>query len=270
MLDASPVEMQRSRGAAHVVLARSGPRMALRDLAQSGSAKAFLPRIGGGVPEVVFLNTSGGLTGGDSLSYALDLGPGGSAVATTQTAERAYRSARGVADVQIRLRIGSGGHLDWLPQETILFDGAGLARETRVELAADATFLGIEVLVLGRAAMGERVTRLELTDRREIWRDGNPLQIEPLRLTSATLGGLATTGDAAALATLTLVAPDAEDRLDGLRDHLAGLDLALAASAWDGRLVLRAAAADATPLRRAMARALTHLRGVALPRVWQI
>ena len=83
--DPMPV-LQRSRGAAHVVL---GPR-GLADLAQGGSAKAMLPRITAGLPQIVFLNTSGGLASGDRLSFAVTLRPGTRALATTQTAERAY------------------------------------------------------------------------------------------------------------------------------------------------------------------------------------
>ena len=119
--------MQRSHGAAAVSFDLHAGRMRLRDLAQKGSAKVLLPP-GGAVPEVVFLNTSGGLTGGDRLSYHLDLGAGVRAVATTQTAERAYRSASGLAQVAVSASVGRGGWLDWLPQETILFQASEIGR----------------------------------------------------------------------------------------------------------------------------------------------
>mgnify|MGYP000514701203 CR=1 FL=1 len=101
------VAMQRSKGEAAVTLAFSAGRVALRGLRQRGSAKAILPHVGA-VPEVVFLNTSGGLTGGDRLAYGLSVGDGARAVATTQTAERAYLSAEGVARVDVALSVGSG------------------------------------------------------------------------------------------------------------------------------------------------------------------
>ena len=83
MLDSSPIstmppaaKMQRARGDARVGLVLDGTRMRLTDLRQAGSAKAMLPHVGA-LPEVVFLNTAGGLTGGDEMSYRLDLGAGG-------------------------------------------------------------------------------------------------------------------------------------------------------------------------------------------------
>jgi urease accessory protein len=137
---------------------------------------------------VVFLNTSGGMTGGDRLSFGLSLAAGCRVTATTQTAERAYRSADGPARVEIRHQVGPGAHLDWLPQETILFDHSALERRTVIELAADASCLALEAVVLGRAAMGEQVREVTLTDRRQVLREGRPVLVEPLRLSSAALG----------------------------------------------------------------------------------
>ena len=155
---------QRSQGHAAVGFVLVNSRGRLRDLRQEGSAKAILPHSGGSEPEVVFLNTSGGLTSGDRLSYAADLGPGVRVTATTQTAERAYRAGEGAAQLDVRFRVGAGGWLDWLPQETILFDGGRLARRLEVDLAGDAAFTGLETLVLGRAAMGETVASGAVSD----------------------------------------------------------------------------------------------------------
>lgn len=149
-----PQSMQRSHGTAHLSFRADGARIALGDLRQQGSAKVLLPHVGA-VPEAVFLNTSGGITGGDRLRYGLDLGAGVRAVATTQTAERAYRASAGVGRMEVALTVGAGGWLDWLPQETILFQGSALHRETMVDLAGAAGCLVLESVVLGRAAMGE-------------------------------------------------------------------------------------------------------------------
>jgi urease accessory protein len=272
MLDAAPVVMQRARGRAAVTLGLSRGATRLERLHQSGSAKAFLPNVHGPVPEVVFLNTAGGLTGGDRLSYTAALGPGAQATLTTQTAERAYRSAAGPASMTVDLAAGPGAVLHWLPQETILFEGAALDRRTTVALEGDAALLMVESLVLGRAAMGETVAALDLSDRRTITRDGAPVLIEPLRLTSAILArrSPATLGEARAMATVILAAPGAEDALGPVRAALPEPGCEAAASAWDGRLVIRALAADGWPLRRLVARLLTILRGGALPRVWQV
>lgn len=267
MLDAP--QLQRSFGSASVRFDRGR----LVGLMQRGSAKAMLPRSHGSRPEVVFLNTSGGLTSGDRLEYRLDIGAGVRAVATTQTAERAYRADGPPARARVDLVVGQGAELDWLPQDTILFDGASLARETRVALAGDARFLGIETIVLGRAAMGETVTCLSLSDRRRIERDGRVVLLDPFRLDDAALSraeGRALLAGARAVAVLVLIAPDAADVLAGLRAEMDEPGVTAAASASDGRLVLRCLAADAWPLRRQMIRLIHRLRPDALPRVWQI
>lgn len=263
--------MQRSRGEARVALGRAEGAVRLTGLRQSGSAKAILPRVSGN-PEVVYLNTSGGLTGGDSLSYQAEVGAGVQAVATTQTAERAYRAGAGTARVRVDLTVGADGFLDWLPQETILFDGASLDRRTHVRLAPGAGCLVLETIVLGRQAMGETLRRLALRDWRQIERDGVPVWVEPLMLTDRALTtGPAGLNGARAFATLCLIAPEAPDLLAPLRRLLDEPGVEAGASALPGRLILRAHAADGWPLRRQIARCLGLLRrGRPLPRVWQL
>ncbi|NNF73456.1 MAG: urease accessory protein UreD [Rhodobacteraceae bacterium] len=272
MFDDPRPQMQRTRGQALVAMSRRGGVTRLDRLAQSGSAKAFLPRVHTDVPEIVFLNTAGGLTGGDKLSFGVNVGDGARVVAATQTAERVYRAAEGVAEVDVCLTVGKGAELHWLPQETIAFEGAALARETTVDLDRDARFLMVETLVLGRAAMGERVNTLSLTDRRTVRREGRPVFVEPLAIDTAALAvrSPATLGDAQALTTLAFIAPGAEDALGPVRAALEGSPVNAAASAWDGKLTLRAMSPDAHGLRRLVAHVLTQLRGGPLPRVWQV
>jgi urease accessory protein len=271
MLDSAPILMQRARGRAAVSLGLSRGATRLVRLSQAGSAKAFLPKVHSDRPEVVFLNTAGGLTGGDRLVYVGHVASGARATLTTQTAERAYRSAGGAAEMVVELSAGAGADLHWLPQETILFDGAALDRRTTVALEGDARLLMVESLVLGRAAMGERVMALDLADTRRITRDGAPVLIEPLRLTADVLArrSPATLGAARAMATVILAGQGAEDALGPVRAALTEPGTEAAASAWDGRLVVRAMAKDGWPLRRLVARVLTILRGGPLPRVWQ-
>ena len=262
--------LQRAKGEALVTLACRHGRVVLHRLRQEGSAKAILPEVGL-LPEVVFLNTSGGLTAGDRLRFALTL-DGGRAVATTQTAERAYRAEGGVARMEVALSVGPGGWLDWLPQETILFDGSALERRTVIDLAAGAGCLALEAVVLGRAAMGETVGRVSFRDRREIRRGGVPVSLEPVVLSDAALragrGGL---GGARAFASLMMVGDGLGDLLTPLRAVLDEPGVDAAASAYDGRLAVRMLARDGWPMRRQIVRALAILRrGVALPRVWQI
>lgn len=267
---ASVVSLERSQGAAHVGL-RAGPNGARLDrLRQAGSAKAFI-HPGQSGPEVVFLNTSGGLAGGDRLEYRLDLAQGCRATATTQTAERAYRSTGPVARVAISHAVGAGGHLDWLPQETILFDQSALARSTTIDLAGDASCLMLEAVVLGRAAMGEALSRIVFDDHRRILRAGKPVLVEPLRLTTAALAaGPCVLQGARAFATLALVARGAEDALAPVRAALKEPGASGGASGFDGKLIIRLIADDGWPLRQQIRRLLGVLRSGPLPRVWQI
>lgn len=269
-LQTAPVlPSERSHGAARVVL-RAGPdRGRLERLHQSGSAKAFV-HAGEAGPEVVFLNTSGGLTGGDRMTCGIELGAGVRAGGTTQTAERAYRSPGGAAAVTVRHAVGPGAHLDWLPQETILFDQSHLARKTVIDLAPDASCMMLESVVLGRAAMGETVRRVTLRDSRRITRAGRPVLVEPLHLATAALtAGAGVLDGARAFATLALVAQGAEDAVTRVRAELDEPGVTGAASGFDGKLVIRLMAGDGWPLRRQIMRLVRVLRPGPLPRVWQ-
>lgn len=258
---------QRSRGEARVSFGKRAGRAVLRDLRQQGSAKAIiLPG-----PEVVFLNTAGGLTGGDRLRYALDLGAGSHAVATTQTAERIYRAADGVARIDVNLEVGAGGHLDWLPQETILFDASAAERHSTINLGAEGSCLALEAVVLGRAAMGETVRQTHFRDTRLIRRGERPMFLEPLLLDSTRLGaGAAVLDGARAFASLVMVGRGCEDALAAARATLNEPGVRGGASAFDGKLVVRLLAGDGWPLRRQIIRLLAALRRAPLPRVWQM
>lgn len=262
--------LQRSHGSARLSFRRAGPWTRLDRLHQAGSAKAFVHPAQTG-PDVVFLNTSGGMTGGDRLCYGLALGAGCRVTATTQTAERAYRSVEGIARVEVTHSLAAGAHLDWLPQETILFDRSALHRETTVALSKDASCLLLEAVVLGRAAMGETLTALQLTDHRKVTRDGVPVLFEPLHLTTAALtAGAGVLQGARAFASLAMLGQGAQSALGPVRDALAEPGVSAGASAFDGRLMVRLMAADGWPLRRQILRLLTVLRDAPPPRVWHI
>ena len=177
-----------------------------------------------------------------------------------------------MARVVVKARVGASGWLDWLPQETILFQSSALHRSTRIDLGPDAGCLMVETIVLGRAAMGETVTDLCVQDRREVWRQGRPVLIDPfalgddrLALRPALLNG------ARVVASIAFVTTGAEDALGPVRAVLDEPGVQAAASGWDGRLTLRLMAADGWPMRRQILRVLAVLRpGQAAPRVWQI
>ena len=144
-----PVRLQRAVGELRVAVKRFGAETVLDELRQAGCLKARFPRrIVPGWMDVVMLNTGGGVAGGDRLDLAFVVGAGGQATVAAQAAERFYRTLDGGCAVAGADAAdgGAGAALEWLPQETILFDRCALDRRLDVDLAADARFLGVETL----------------------------------------------------------------------------------------------------------------------------
>lgn len=268
----STPRLQRADGRAEVAVRRDGAAIRLDRLFQQGSAKAILPRSHGGVPEVVLVNTAGGVTGGDAFAWTLSAGPGAALVATTQAAERVYRSTGGAAEIRSRLTLGAGASLDWLPQETILFDGGRLARSIEIDMASDARLLAVETVILGRTAMGETVRSGAISDQWRVRRAGRLVHAEALfaeGALDAAAAGVATLAGGRALATLILAAPGAADRAAPVR-HLLNdaATVAYGVSTKADLLLVRLLGEDARALRATLILLLMRLRDAALPRVW--
>ena len=251
---------------------RSGETV-LDRLYQSGALRARLPRREqGGWTSAVLINTGGGVVAGDDLAVALAAGEGAACTVTTQAAEKLYRALPGASPARLstRITIASGAALEYLPQETILYDGSAMTRHLHVEMAADARFLGMESLVFGRAAKGETVLRARIADTISLRRAGKPLFRDALRLPHAVAEALdrpAIGKGARALATILLVSADAEGRIDDVREILGDADAG--ASAWNGMLVTRILALDGATLRRTVMAVLSALReGRPEPRSW--
>lgn len=249
----------------------------LAGLFQDGSAKVRLPKVyDGSGPAAVFLNSAGGVTGGDHLTFEAHLGAGTTATITTQAAERIYRSSEGVGRIDNRLVVEAGANARWLPQETIIFDGAGLRRRLDVDLIGDARLVAVESIVLGRTAMGEEVTSVDLADHWRIRRDGRLVYADALRLSGdsrAILSGGATGRGARAFAGVLVAAPDAVSQLDRTRELVAALvgdGIEAGASMFDGLLSIRCLALDGRRLRAIVEPLIETLTGRPLPRAWSI
>jgi urease accessory protein len=267
---------QRAVGLVDIVLQRRGDVTGLRRLHQAGCLKARLPRVEmAGQCNIVTMNISGGIAGGDRLDQSIELAAGCRAVMASQAAERIYRALPDSAPARIGnvVELAAGARLDWLPQETIIFDQARLQRRLRVTMAADACFTGVEMMVFGRAAMGERVRWAEIDDRIVIWRGGRLLVHDAIRLRGAVGEMLArpAVGQAGrAMATIIHVAPDAEALLGDVRQVLDQAALSAGATHFDGVLLARMVANSVGGLRASVQAVLMILRqGAALPRVWQ-
>ncbi len=270
--DPRPAPMQRARGEVVLSLRRRGEITALTDLRQEGCLKVRFPRAEDF--QAVLLNSSGGVAGGDHLDITVTLEARAAASVTTQAAERFYRARPDdtPASVHSRINLAAGTDLHWLPQEAILFDRCVVDRRLDVTMAEDATFVGVEALVFGRAAMGEIVARASIADTITVRRAGRLILHDATRLAgdvAAMLARPAIAKGAAAVATIVLASPLAASRLDALRAALATAPVEAGASAWDGMVVARLLARDGARLRTGIVVALAALRqGRTLPRVW--
>lgn len=253
------IRHQRSEGE---VLLSVGPH-GLRRLREAHAAKLRLPP---GSQEAILINTGGGLAGGDRFAFDITAEDGASLTVTTQAAERVYRSLGPDAQVAVKLTAGASSTLLWLPQETILFDGAALSRSIEAEIAGDARLLAVESIILGREAMGETIAGVRLTDRWRIRQSGKLIFADDLRISGTPPASAATLKDARAFATVLLVSPQAEDMVDRLR---AAIGANGSASAWSGKIVARIAARDGFTLRKSLIPALSVMGGgAALPKTW--
>ncbi len=262
--------LQRAQGEGHISTQLLDGRTRLRALYQEGAAKIRLPHTHDASLQAVLINTAGGLCGGDDIRWTAEAAPGARLVLTTQACERVYRSTGDDARLTTRLTAAAGARLDWLPQETILYEGGRLYRTLEVDLAPDATFCAVEAVLLGREAMGEDARGARLADRWRIRRGGKLIHAEATRLSADPLerDALSLLDGASAFATVLYVGADAERKLDPIRALLAGHS---GTSVVGERLVVRATAESGLALRRIIAPIVAALSSAgSLPRLWML
>jgi urease accessory protein len=267
-IDAAP-RLQRARGEAHFRIHSDGASR-LATLFQGGSAKVRFPASPDDAKEAVMINTAGGLTGGDRFSWGVDVAAGAHCRVITQACEKIYRSTGDAARIGVKLNVAAGASLEWLPQETILFEGSRLERDYSVHIEPGGRLLAVEAVVLGRQAMGETHVQARLNDRwrvqwgeRLIFADNLKIDDAPsMAVRSALLNG------AQAFAFVLLVMDDAEARLDAVRLALGDSG---GASAFEGKLFCRLLATDGLSLRRTLIQVMAALRdGKQPPRLWTV
>ncbi|HEY8552984.1 MAG TPA: urease accessory protein UreD [Burkholderiales bacterium] len=142
--------------------------------------RPFYPE-GPAVCHVLVLHPPGGMVGGDRLDIALDAEAGAQAMVTTPSAAKWYRGLA-TARQTVRLRLASDSRIEWLPQETIVYAGAEVRQELRVELAPGAVWLGWDITRFGRTARGETYAHGTWRTCTEVWRADEPLWIDRQRL----------------------------------------------------------------------------------------
>ena len=242
-----------------------------RRVREEGSLRIRFPNVARGAAlEAMIINTAGGMTGGDRFDLAFEAGAGARLTVTTAAAEKIYRSLGTDTVVNVKLAVGTGATLAWLPQETILFDRMRLRRTIEADLAADAQLIVAEMLVFGRAAMGETLARGHLFDRWRIRAGGALLFAESLRLDGMIAENLAqravAAGGGAVASVLKIPASDAD--VAAIRERQSDFAGEVGISAFNGLALARLVATDGAALRRDLIGVLTALGGVTLPRLW--
>jgi urease accessory protein len=273
------------RGVAEIGFAVRDGATRLVHLYERNPLRVLFPRLeAGDATLAVLVTTSGGLVAGDRIAVNVELIRGAVAHVTASAAEKIYRSTGPVTQIEQRLIVEAGGWLEYLPPETILFDGAKLRRDTRVEVQGDGGFLGGGIIVFGRRARGETFSHGLLHEHVEVYRDGRLIWGDAMHLDgdiAALMANAACFDNAAACATLIMLPPDgAPARFVAaacdVQQRADGPDMRAGVTAVNGVLVARWLAADALPLRRAYAELACHLRAAAmglpprLPRLWHV
>ena len=263
-------EANRARGAVRFDVHLQDGVTRRRALHESGSLRVRFPSPEDHGLSAMFVNTAGGIAGGDRFAIEIAAGEGTRLTLTTAAAEKVYRAQGEPAALDISLQVGAGAHLSWLPQETILFDRARIARTIDVDLDATASLLLCEIVVFGRTAMGETMREGSFLDRWRVRRGGRLVFAETVRLTGDIAGKLAQSAIAkggAAIGTALIVPGDAAlvDRIRELA-HAFGGEVGL--SAWNGFAIARFCAQDAARLRADMMAVLGRASEVPLPRLW--
>lgn len=237
---------------------------------EAGSLRVRFPNGDGKTLDAVMVNTAGGMTGGDRFEIEVKVGAEARLILTTAAAEKVYRSLGAYTEIAVKLEIGAGGTLAWLPQETIVFDQVRLRRSIEVDIQPGGRLLLAEAIVFGRSAMGETVAHGSLTDRWRIRVGGALAFAETVRLDGAiaqSLGLPAIAAGSIAIASVIKFPGDDKDvaAVRALADNFGG---EVGASAWNGLAVARLVGRDGAILRRDLISVLTALSDAPLPRLW--
>ncbi|MCK1746230.1 urease accessory protein UreD [Bradyrhizobium sp. 139] len=262
-------EANRARGAVRFdVHARDGvTRRGV--LHESGSLRVRFPSPEGEGLSGVFVNTAGGVAGGDRFDIEITATDAARLTLTTAAAEKVYRAPGQAAELNIALKVAAGAHIGWLPQETILFDRARVRRRFDIELDEGASLLLCEIVVFGRTAMGERMEQGEFVDRWRLRRGGKLVFAETVRLDGnigAKLARSAVAKGGAAIGT-ALIVPGDEALIERIREASESFAGEVGISAWNGFAMARFCAQDAARLRADIMGVLART-GAVLPRLW--
>jgi urease accessory protein len=131
-----------------------------------------------GTCQVVMLHTAGGMVGGDRLTTSIHAAAATQVLLTTAAAAKIYKSNGLVASQDVTIGVGTNACLEWLPQETIVFNQAQYQQNIRVNLEPGAQVILWDVTRFGRTAMGERFITGDWRSCTEVWQGETPLWLD--------------------------------------------------------------------------------------------
>ena len=254
--DARDVDLERASGAGRVVLAGEGTGARIVDIYQKFPISLVFPKVDDHpCEEVVIINASGGVAGGDRLEIELVALNHASVSLTTQAAEKIYRALDRPARISTKLKACESAKLAWLPQETIVFNEARITRQTEIDLCSGAEMIALEWLVLGRIESGEEVLGGYIRDSWRIRLDGRLVWVDGFLVADEMFAHLhrqALLSRWKAIGTLIYFGPCLGARLVVLREIAASLDCQCAATIVGAIIVVRVAAAAGADLKRGL------------------
>lgn len=271
-------QLQRAHGLARLALGGSDRGTRIIETFEKCPVRIMFPKLpGAAVNEAVLINTGGGITGGDRLDYSVIVNESASIAVTSQAAEKVYRALDEPARITTKLTMAGPAKLAWLPQETILFNGARIRRTTEIELHPEAELLALEWIVLGRAAHGEQMMNGQIIDSWRVKKDGQLIWADIFRSVDEIFPLLhkrALLSDCKALGTLVYYGRDLDRRLEMVRDIIPALDCRCGATVVSRLLIVRLAAEVAFVLKLALQRVLQRFRldvgpgPFGVPKMW--
>jgi urease accessory protein len=232
---------------------------------------------------IYILHPPGGLVGGDSLAVKISGGTSTQTLITSPSAGKAYRCADNALaqSVSLLIDVAENAHLEWLPQETIFYDGANAEIDSQVMLHSSSSFLGWEIQTLGRRASGECFLKGSIDQFSRIWRAEKLCHRERLQVSGNNQNSAWGLNGASVLG--TLVALPKEDGLLPLENAVARLRALLSGQSWgvtlrDRTLLVRYLGGSAETCRQGFGQARQLLVESAIfngstlgyePRIWK-
>lgn len=232
--------------------------------------RPFYPE--GGLCHVYILHPPGGVVAGDCLLIDVHAADDTEALVTTPAAGKFYRSDGKQASQTVSIKVEAGAVVEWLPQETIVYQGARLCSTVDIELADDARFMAWEILALGRPAAGEGFESGEVLLNWQLHRNGQPIYLEKIRLDAEAFSANWGLNSQSSCGTF-FASPANQEHLKAVR-QLIGENKDLAVTLIDDLLICRAVNDKTAQVRqffenvRALVRRDIVHRQPYAPRIW--